>query len=74
MIWFVKYSYRYVAPRGLIEHIKFLYRIPGASFFYWNALRRDKFKHRHLKWWLKDVDEVQGNPNGSFSDDEDSKI
>ena len=28
--WFVETSYSYVAPRGLVEHVKFFRDLPGA--------------------------------------------
>lgn len=42
MKWFVKTSYGYINPRGLIEHVIFAYRLPKAWMSYSKIMRREK--------------------------------
>ncbi|MEN6550018.1 MAG: hypothetical protein ABFE07_28585 [Armatimonadia bacterium] len=43
MIWFIRESYRYVAPHGFWEHVQFVYLLP------WAAVRYTYFNWRYRR-------------------------
>ena len=44
MLWFLKTSYSYINPRGLIEHLKFLRRLPVAALKFRRCMRDDFYR------------------------------
>jgi hypothetical protein len=39
LLWFVETSYGYVNPRGVLEHLKFVFDLPRASFKFLKSMR-----------------------------------
>ena len=39
MKWFLKTSYSYIDPRGLVGHLKFVWRLPRAAMKFWRLTR-----------------------------------
>lgn len=43
LLWFITFSYRqYIAPKGLKEHLKFAWQLPGAMWRYLRAYQEPR--------------------------------